>query len=166
MNYALVLTAAGALILAAQMNQSFAQTSSEPAAPEATKSPLKLSEQEKAAVIRAVFEAKSHQETPKQFTPAVGASVPKEVYVHGFNPEIARQVPVLKQYWYAYLSREVVLIDGLQTKVVAVIPLPTPSESVGQGHNGAAEPASESKNKDGASSTESVPAYTSPETIK
>ena len=116
-------------------------------------------------MIKAALEAQSHQETPKGFTPAVGTVVPKTVFIHGFKPEIAREVPALKDYWYAYLNQEIVLIDAMRTKVVAVIPLPAKFVSDGQPHQGAAEPA-ESKSKDGASSTDSVPAYTSPETIK
>jgi hypothetical protein len=88
------------------------------------------------------------------------------VYVHTFNPEITRKVPTLKHYRYSYLDREIVLIDG-QEEVVAVIPLPAKYVPGSQGHHGAAEPAGESsKDKDGGSPTGSVPAYTSPETIK
>jgi hypothetical protein len=158
MKFTLVLIAAGALTLAAHIDQPAAQTNSSAVA--------QLSDQHKEVVVRAAIEAKSHQKTPKEFTPAIGASVPSSVYVHGFTPEISGELPLLKQYWYAYLDQEVVLIDGLQTKVVAVIPLPAPSASVGQSHHGAAEPAGESKPQDGAKNTDSVPAYTSPETIK
>ena len=167
MKYALGLTVAGALMLAAQVNQPVAETNSQPVAREAPKGPLKLSEQDKAAVIKAALDAKSHQNTPKGFTPAVGATVPKTVFIHGFKPEVLHNVPALKDYWYAYLDQEVVLVDAMQTKVVAIVPLPeNVASGGGQQHHGAAEPADKSKNKDGASSTESVPAYTSPETIK
>jgi hypothetical protein len=165
MRYAIVLTAAGSLILAvAPVDRPRAQTNSQ-GVEQATTAPLRLSEQDKAAVISAAVEAKSHQKTPKEFTPAVGASVPREVYSHSFTPEVAREMPILNQYEYAYLDREIVLIDGMQKKVVAVIPLPAHLVSGGQKDQGAAEPASESKSK-GASTTGSVPAYTSPETVK
>ena len=166
MKHAIALTAAGALIFAqAQIDRLGAQTSGQHVALEASTGPLKLSEQDKAAVINAAVEAKSHQDTPKEFTPAVGAPVPKEVYRHAFKPEIARGVPALKQYMYAYLDREIVLIDGMQNKVVAVIPLPAQLVSSGETDQGSAEPAGESKG-DRASTTGSVPAYTSPETMK
>jgi hypothetical protein len=157
MKYALGLIAAGALIWAAQIDQPAAQINSQPAP--------QLSEQDKAAVIVAALEAKSHQKTPNDFTPTVGASVPKSVFLHGFKPEVASKVPALKQYWYAYTDGEIALIDALQTKVVAVIPIPPMPMSTGQGHHGAAEPAN-AKNKDGTDNAGSVPAYTSPETIK
>jgi len=165
MKYALGLIAAGALILAAHIDRPAAQTDSHPTAFEAKKGPLKLSEQDKAAVIEAAVEAKSRQKTPKEFTPALGAPVPIQVYQHAFKPEIVHKMPVLKHYWYAYLNREIVLIDAMQKKVVAVIPLPAKLVSGGQAHQGAAEPARESKG-DEASTTGSVPAATSPESIR
>jgi hypothetical protein len=72
---------------------------------------------------------------------------------------------VLKNYWYAYFDREIVLIDGLEKKIVAVIPLPAKFVRGDQKHHGAAEP-QESSAKGGPSTTGSVPAYTSSETIK
>jgi hypothetical protein len=157
MKHALGLISVSALLLAVQPDRPAAQPNEQPA--------IQLSEQDKAAVVRAALEAKSHQKTPKDFTPSVGASVPKSVYIHGFKPDVVGKVPVLRQYWYAYTDEEVALIDGLQTKVVAVVPIPAQSVSTGQGHHGAAEPA-ESKGPDGQGSAASVPAYTSPETIK
>jgi hypothetical protein len=162
MKYALVLATAGALTVALQGERSAAQDNSQAIGTEQ----LALSEQDKAVVILAALEAKSHQTTPKEFTPAVGALVPSALFIHAFNPEIARKVPALKHYWYAYLNGEIVLIDGIQRKVVAVIPLPAKVVSDGQQHHGAAEPQSASKPEDGAKSTGSVPAYTSPESIK
>jgi hypothetical protein len=167
MKCALGVTTAVVLILAAPIDRLAAQTNSPPAASDATrKDALTLSEQDKTAVIAAAVEAKSHQKTPQGFTPAVGASVPRTLYVHAFNPEIARKVPILKRYGYSYLDREIVLIDGMQEKVVAVIPLPAKYMIGSQGHHGAAEPSGQPKDNDDASPTGSVPAYTSPETIK
>jgi len=166
MKTALVLTAAGALILVAvQIDRPVAQTNSQPAAREATKGPLELSEQDKAAVIEAALDAKSHQKTPKDFTPTVGASVPRSVFLHGFKPDVVGKVPALKEYWYAYTDAEIALVDALQTTIVAVIAIPAPAVSTGQGDHGAAEPA-KAKGKDGVGNAGSVPAYTSPETIR
>jgi hypothetical protein len=157
MRYVLGFTGVCVLVLAAHIDQPIAQTDSS--------STAQLSEQDRAVVMQAALDAKSHQKTPKDFTPSIGARVPNSVYLHGFKPDIAGKVPSLKRLWYAYLDGEIALVDGMQSKVVAVIPFPE-SGSVGQGHHGAAEAAGESKSRDGASATESVPAYTSPETIK
>jgi hypothetical protein len=168
MRYAIVLTAAASLILAAQTDQPAAETTHELAADQVTKAPppLTLSEQDKAAVIKAALDARSHQNTPKDFTPAVGEPVPSSVYQHNFKPELTHDMPVLKHYSYAYLDREIALIDSLQKKVVAVIPLPAHLVSGGQQqHQGAAESEKEPKSG-GTSSTDSVPAGTSPETLR
>ena len=163
MKFTLCLTVAVALMLAAQIDRPAAQTS-QPAA-QATKGPLQLSEQDKAAVIKAAHEAKSHQQTPKAFTPAVGVSVPNTIYQHAFKPEITLAMPALKHYWYAYLDREIVLIDAMQKEVVVVIPLPANLVTHNKVDQGAVEPA-DTKNKDGASPAGSVPSHTSPETIR
>jgi hypothetical protein len=160
----LVLTAAVSLIVGAEIYGSAAETNRQTFAREAT-TPLKLSDQDKAAVIKAALDAKSHQTTPKDFTPELGAPVPQSVYQHGFKPEVIDETPILRNYWYAYLDREVVLIDALQKTVAAIISLPANLVTSGQAHQGAAESADRPKG-DGASSTESVPAYTSPETIR
>jgi hypothetical protein len=167
MRYTLALAVAAGLLLMAQTDRPVAQTTNELAADQVAKvpPPLTLSEQDKAAVIQAALDAHSHQNTPKDFTPADGAPVPSSVYQHNFKPELAHDIPVLKHYSYAYLDREVVLINPLLKKVVAVIPLPAHLVSSGQQDQGAAESEKEPKSG-GASSTDSVPAYTSPETLR
>jgi hypothetical protein len=166
LKYALLI-AVGAVTLAAHIDRPAAQTSNQPVAiDQATKGPLNLSEQDKETVIKAAVEAKTHQKTPKEFTPAIGTTVPKELYLSAFKPDVAREVPPLKLYQYAYLDREIVLIDSMAQKVVAVIPLPEKLVAGDQQHQGAAEPASRPPGAGGTDSTGSVPAYTSPESIK
>jgi hypothetical protein len=153
MKYALGLAAAVTLMLVAQIDRPAAETNIP-----------QLSGQDKSVVIQAAIEAKTHQSTPKDFTPALGASVPRSLHQHAFKPDIAREVPALKHFFYAYTDREIVLIDGMARKVAAVIPLPAELTSNGQTDQGASEPAGE-PNKEGAT-TGSVPAYTAPETLK
>ena len=167
MKSALCLTAAVTLILAAGIDFSAAQTRSQPTPDATTNDLLKLTEQDKVVVVKAAVETKSHQKTPKDFSPAVDAPVPRSVFLNAFKPEVVVKLPALKHYWYAYLDREIVLIDAMQKKVVALIPLPAEYAFNGkQPHQGAAEPAGKSRGKEGRGSTSSVPAYTSPETIK
>ena len=165
MKYVLSLTTACALILVAPMSRPFAQSSIPPAASKATHGQLNLSDTDKARVVEAAVQAETHQKTPKGFTPALGAPVPKSVFQHAFKPGIVGKMPVLKHYWYAYLDREIVIIDAMQKEVVQVIPLPAKYQSGDQTHHGAAEPAN-SKGPSGAGPTGSVPAYTSPEHIR
>jgi hypothetical protein len=132
-----------------------------------TADPITLSEPQKQAVIKAALAVNSRQKTPKDFSPTVGATVPKAVYLHGFKPEAVQEAPVLKEYWYAFLDREVVLVDAAEMKVVAVIELPQDLVVNDQPFHGAAEPSSSTNAKDGgASPVGSVPSHTSPESIK
>ena len=142
-----------------------AQTSVPSANTEAAEKPITLNEEQKQAVIDAAVSAKSRQKTPKDFSPSLGDSIPKEVYVHGFKPEVTQQTPSLKGYLYAFLDRQVVLVSGSKNKVAAIIPLPEKLVADEQAHQGAAE-ASTTDAKGGGPPTNSVPSHTSPESIK
>jgi hypothetical protein len=95
-----------------------------PVKAELSKPSLELSQEQQQAVIEAVLDRKSHQPTPPEFKPAVGAAVPKAVNIHGLPRPLVYEVPALKEYAYAHLDREVVIIDAIGLKVAAVIPLP------------------------------------------
>lgn len=143
------------------------QTTSPPALnAEARGNPITLSEEQKQAVIDAAVAAKSRQKTPKEFSPSIGALVPKEVYLHGFKPDETQKIPLLKEYMYAFLDREVVLVGGPKSKVVAIVGLPEKLFAGEQPDQGASEASSDADAKRDKSSTSSVPSHTSPETIK
>ena len=141
------------------------QVTSQPAAnTEQNGAAISLSEEQKQAVIEAAVSAKSRQTTPKEFSPSVGATVPKEVYLHGFKPDETQKTPLLKKYFYAFLDREIVLVDG--RKVVAIVALPEKLVAGEQPHQGAAEASSTNAKGSSSSSTGSVPSHTSPESIR
>jgi hypothetical protein len=131
-----------------------------------TEKAITLNEQQKQAVIDAAVTAKSRQKTPKEFSPTVGATVPKEVYLHAFRPDETQKTPLLKGYQYAFLDREVVLVGGPKNKVVAVVALPEKLVAGEQAHQGAAEASSTDAKGDYAPPHASVPSHTSPESIK
>lgn len=70
------------------------------------------------------MERKSHQPTPKEFKPELGASVPRFLDIHAMPPGLLNDVPVLKEYMYAHVDRNIVIVDALDKKVAALIPLP------------------------------------------
>lgn len=117
-----------------------------------------FSEMERQVVVDAAVQAKSRQKTPKGFSPNLGGEVPREVNGHGFQPEVVVKLPVLKEFQYAYLDREIILINALEKKIVAVVPLPAQliSETTGEGGATNPDPADPEKAK----------AYTSPQTTK
>lgn len=85
---------------------------------------VNLSDQQRQMVIDAIVDRKSHQATPKEFKPEMGASVPRTVDVHAMPPKIVSDLPALKEYMYAHLDKEIVILDAIEKKVVALIPLP------------------------------------------
>src|SRR4051812_48343620 len=91
---------------------------------EAQKPALDLTDEQKKAVIEAVVERKAYQPGSKDFKAELGATVPRTVEIHSMPPRLATEVPVLKEYMYAHLDREIVIVDALQKKVVGLIPLP------------------------------------------
>jgi Protein of unknown function (DUF1236) len=90
----------------------------------ASKPALALSDQQRQALVDAVVPRNTYQPTPKEFQPEVGAAVPRTVDIHGMPPQIAKDMPALNQYMYAHLDRDIVIVDALNKKVAAVVPLP------------------------------------------
>jgi len=122
------------------------------------KPPPQLSEAEQRFVVQAAVEAKSRQKTPKGFSPALGAEVPREIDGHGFQPDVSEKLPVLKEYQYAFLDHEILLINALERKIVAVVPLPQEFVSETTGGGGATNPSPDDPEK--------AKAYTSPQSNK
>ena len=83
-----------------------------------------LSDRQRQTVIDAIVERKSHQATPKEFKGEVGAKVSSKVNIHAMPPRIVSEVPELKDFMYAHLDQEIAIVDALDDKIVAVIPLP------------------------------------------
>jgi len=90
---------------------------------EAQKPALNLTDEQQKVVIEAVVERKAHQPSSKEFKPELGATVPRTVDIHAMPPRLATEVPELKDYMYAHLDREIVIVDALHKKVAALIPL-------------------------------------------
>ena len=85
---------------------------------------VNLSDQQKQTVIDAIVDRKSHQATPKEFKSEVGADVSSKVDLHAMPPKVVSDVAALKDYMYAHLDREIVIVDAMDKKVVALLPLP------------------------------------------
>jgi hypothetical protein len=85
---------------------------------------VNLSEQQKQMVIDAIVDRKSHQVTPKEFKAELGADVSSKVDLHAMPPKVVSDVAALKDFMYAHLDREIVIVDAMDKKVVALLPLP------------------------------------------
>jgi hypothetical protein len=125
---------------------------------------VRLNEQQKQIIIKAALGADTRQKTPKEFSPRTDRIAPRTVALHAFKPPVTQEHPLLKNYWYALLDAEIVLV-GARSNVVAVIPLPQELVARDKTYHGAADPPS-TTGQNGQKPSSSVPSHTSPETIK
>lgn len=88
------------------------------------KKPLALTDTQRQQVRQAVASAGTDDKLPPDFTPTVGAKVPKQkkLPLHPLPQDISRQIPALKQYYYGKLPNNVLIVDPVAKTVVAVIP--------------------------------------------
>lgn len=58
----------------------------------------------------------------KDFTPAVGAKLPKGVKVHALPTAVLSQIPQLRDYMYVKMKDQVLIVDGMTSKIVDMFP--------------------------------------------
>ncbi len=76
------------------------------------------------AIVQSLLKVDNHQATPKGFKPEVGASIPRDIHLSAFPPDLVERMPALENLMYAHLDKSIVIIDALYAKAQAVIPLP------------------------------------------
>ncbi|MEK9285588.1 hypothetical protein MTR72_39345 [Bradyrhizobium sp. ISRA442] len=54
----------------------------------------------------------------KDFTPAVGATLPKGVKAQGLPTQVLSQLPELRDYMYAKMKDQVLIVNGMTNKIV------------------------------------------------
>jgi hypothetical protein len=67
----------------------------------------------------------------KDFTPQVGAKLPKGVKPDGLPSELTQQIPALADYGYAKMKNQILLVNAMSGKIAAMI-LETKPETTGQ----------------------------------
>jgi hypothetical protein len=82
---------------------------------------LNLSDDQKQTIWQAVSRQKSADSAPASFQPAVGAQVPSQIKLHPLPQNAAKQVPAAKNYQYAKLQNQVLLVDPANKTVVDII---------------------------------------------
>jgi hypothetical protein len=93
------------------------------------KPPLKLDDKQRATIQNVLVMHHTQQKTPKDFQPQAGATLPKGIRVDGLPQEVGRQIPEMKDYGYAKTMRDILVIDPMNMKIVAVIPRKFPNAS-------------------------------------
>jgi hypothetical protein len=108
--------------------------------------PLQLDDRQKSAIRAAVDGEDTAQKAPQDFQAADGGAVPKDLTVHAMPLALLERVPSLKQYGYAKLADQILVIDPMKRTIIAILPGATGGEST-SGSGGPMEPAGDSGDK-------------------
>ena len=97
------------------------------------KPPLQLSDEQRRKIQDALVTAHSAQKTPDKFEAKVGEKVPTALKLDPMPAPLINQEPVLKQYDFVKLDNDLLVVDPMDSTVVAVIPRKFPKEQATQG---------------------------------
>jgi hypothetical protein len=97
------------------------------------KPPLQLSEEQRREIQDALVTAHSAQKTPDKFEAKVGEKVPTQLKLDPMPTPLINQQPVLKQYDFVKLDNDLLVVDPMDSTVVAVVPRKFPKEQTTQG---------------------------------
>jgi len=97
------------------------------------KPPLQLSEQQRIAIQEALVTANSDQKTPDKFEPKVGERIPTVLKLDPMPAPLINHEPVLKQYDFVKLEKELLVVDPMNNTIVAVIERKFPQVNETQG---------------------------------
>jgi hypothetical protein len=88
-----------------------------------------LSDEQKNAIQNALVAVHTQQKTPKDFQPQVGQVLPKPLKVDTLPQALVREQPSLKEYGYAKTAKNILVLDPMSKKIVAVIPRKFPGNA-------------------------------------
>jgi hypothetical protein len=74
------------------------------------------------------FRLKTTQ-SAKDFTPKIGAALPKGVKPDGLPSELTQQIPELADYGYSKMKDQILLVNAMTGKIVDIIPETQPQTS-------------------------------------
>jgi len=97
------------------------------------KPPLRLNDQQRLAIQEALVTAHSAQKAPDKFEPKVGAQIPTALKLDAMPAPLINREPALKQYDFVKLEKELLVVDPMNSTIVAVIPRKFPNEQPTQG---------------------------------
>lgn len=94
---------------------------------DAQRPPLQLNDQQRTAIQDALETENTEQKVPPKFEPKVGETLPATMTVDAMPEPLIQREPSLKQYGYAKLPANVLVIDPMKKTIIAVVPLKTPT---------------------------------------
>jgi hypothetical protein len=74
------------------------------------------------------FRLKTTQ-SAKDFTPKIGATLPKGVKPDGLPSELTQQIPELADYGYSKMKDQILLVHAMTGKIVEIIPETQPQKN-------------------------------------
>ncbi len=90
--------------------------------------PAQLSDQQRDAIQDALVGEHTQQKTPANFQPQVGQTLPQSLKVDAMPQDLIRAQPSLKEYGYAKTAKDILVLDPLHKKIVAVLPRKFPND--------------------------------------
>jgi len=81
----------------------------------------------------ALVTAHSAQKTPDNFEAKIGNKVPTKLKLDAMPAPLINEEPILKQYDFVKLENELLVVDPMDSSVVAVIPRKFPKDQATQG---------------------------------
>lgn len=97
------------------------------------KPPLQLSDQQRRKIQDALVTAHSAQKTPDKFEAKAGEKIPTKLKLDAMPAPLINQEPVLKQYNFVKLDKDLLVVDPMDGTIVAVISRKFPKEQATQG---------------------------------
>jgi hypothetical protein len=94
---------------------------------DANRPPLQLSDRQRAALQDALETENTQQKTPPDFAPKVGETLPSKLKADAMPGSLLQREPSLKQYGYAKLSKNVLVVDPMKNTIIAILPLKSPT---------------------------------------
>jgi Protein of unknown function (DUF1236) len=104
-----------------QIRKGFAASASQ-------KPPLQSTDEQCRKIQDALVTAHSAQKTPDKFEAKVGAKVPTQLKLDTMPQSLAHDEPVLKQYDFVKLNNDLLVVDPMNSTVVAIIPRKFPKD--------------------------------------
>ena len=92
--------------------------------------------QQQAAIREGLVAEHTQQKTPDGFQPKVGDALPKIMKVDVMPQDLTRREPSLKEYGYAKTASDILVLDPMTKKIIAVVPRKFPADAKAKAETG------------------------------
>lgn len=89
--------------------------------------PLQINDQQRTAIQEALETENTEQKMPPKFEPKVGEALPITIKPDVMPESLVQREPSLKQYGYAKLPKDLLVVDPMKKTIIAVLPRKSPT---------------------------------------